>query len=517
MHTNSKIKAVIISAAAGICVQIVGVTIIWNVFFRHVENHIQSEQANNLERFEDYIGGLRFAAEKAHVISLGLPKRGCELVIDELRLMLASMPNVNAIGVSDLSSGRMCGTTVGDAALTREVLKMQDGMYGALQFSDHNNVKSSYVYYRKMLGDYMAWALLPASKFSPKNGRHGNVKVLLGGQNLQTDRKQNQDSANQKHYSYSHEVSSAKYPIKILNQFTDAEMKYWFFDKCKWYLLSLLALSVSISVATLLFITRSLPIASLFTAGVENDEFEPCLQPIVDARTGRWVGAEVLISWPQAPSGARTPDIFIPMAENFGHIEDITWQAMRKTAHALRNMTCPDNFFISFNASRELISNPLFARECRHFLESFKANNNKPTLCIEITERDDSSSEIPYPALVDFSRMGVKFTVDNFGAGYSNIESLKTTNLIDKIKIGKIFIDQVDQFKNNILLDAIFSLAEAVKLNIIADGVKTEYQQKKLLEKRINIQQGPLYSPPIQASGFIAALQNNLIKTAMNN
>ncbi|RQW29866.1 hypothetical protein EHS17_01035 [Rhodobacteraceae bacterium CH30] len=205
------------SVTTAIFVQIVGITIIWGVFFRYVEHYIQSEQDNNIEKFEEYIDGLRLTTEKAHLISLGLKERECDLILDELRLMLASTVNVNAIGVSNLASGRMCGTTVGDSILTSEVRKMQDNMYGILQLSDHKNVKSSYIYYRKILGDHMGWALLPSSKFTSKIGQNGSIEVLLGTQKID-HKKTMKDTPNYKYYSHQYDVSSKKIPYKNIVQ-----------------------------------------------------------------------------------------------------------------------------------------------------------------------------------------------------------------------------------------------------------------------------------------------------------
>lgn len=258
------------SVAAAIFVQVVGVMIIWCVFFRYIEHYIQSEQANNIEKFEEYIDGLRLTAKKAHLISLGLKERECELILDELRLMLASTVNVNAIGVSNLASGRMCGSTVGDSLLTSEVRKMQDNRYGVLQLSDHKNVKSPYVYYREILGDRMGWALLPASKFTSKIGNNSSVDVLLGTQNIFSSKKTIKNNFTYKNYSYKYDVSSKKYPIKISYKFTSTQMKHWFFAECKWYILSLLFLSILISIAVLLFVTRSLPIANQFAIGIKK-------------------------------------------------------------------------------------------------------------------------------------------------------------------------------------------------------------------------------------------------------
>jgi EAL domain-containing protein (putative c-di-GMP-specific phosphodiesterase class I) len=109
--------------------------------------------------------------------------------------------------------------------------------------------------------------------------------------------------------------------------------------------------------------------------------------------------------------------------------------------------------------------------------------------------------------------MGVKVAIDDFGTGYSSLSYLKRFS-IDRIKIDRAFVQEIgNDTEYEALTLAVIALAEALKFDVIAEGVETDVQRRFLIDHGCMQGQGFLFSPAVSAARFaeLAAVQLALL------
>jgi diguanylate cyclase (GGDEF)-like protein/PAS domain S-box-containing protein len=233
-------------------------------------------------------------------------------------------------------------------------------------------------------------------------------------------------------------------------------------------------------------------------------------QPQFDLASGRLVGAEALLRWPDEARGWIPPSEFIPIAEDTGLIVAIgAWvidEACRQM-RAWRDAGLPP-LTVAVNLS------PLqFRREDpvltvanalrRHAIEG-------AALELELTEsmlirNNDSTDQI----LQGFKNLGVGLAIDDFGTGYSNLGYLKHF-AFDKLKIDQSFVrDMHDNPDSAAIVSSIVTIANNLKLNTLAEGVETAAQADALRALGCDLVQGYYFGrpQPVEEFGRLLALQ----------
>jgi len=246
---------------------------------------------------------------------------------------------------------------------------------------------------------------------------------------------------------------------------------------------------------------------SMIRAALRNNEFQLHYQPIVDAGTRRWIGAEALIRWVR-PSGENIrPDLFIMVAEETGLITEITERVidlLRKDAKGL--FVAHPDFCISINLSAADLRRTRTTILLRHLVNATGATARN--FSAEITERSFVNTEETKKIVDDMRASGFRVSLDDFGTGYSSLASLASFDL-DYIKIDKSFVDAVgtDAPTHNVVRH-IVELARALNLDLIAEGVETELQVAQLQQLGVNRMQGWLFSKAITMKELRAKLSS---------
>lgn len=237
---------------------------------------------------------------------------------------------------------------------------------------------------------------------------------------------------------------------------------------------------------------------------IKNKEIVPFYQPIIATDTQTLSGIEVLARWRHPKIGPMAPDIFIPLAEQSGLIMPLTWGLMEHVMHDLAPYQCllPDNLRININISATHCLHPEFVADCRRFLAAFV---NRPIrLMLEITERE--RLPLTPETLAFFNKLylaGIGTALDDFGTGYCNLDYLRKLK-VNQLKIDKSFISMINEEPESMLLvDCVIDMAKKLKLQTVAEGVETEYQQRYLRQKNIDFMQGYLFAPPLPKARFI--------------
>lgn len=229
-------------------------------------------------------------------------------------------------------------------------------------------------------------------------------------------------------------------------------------------------------------------------------------QPIVDLLTGKVRKAEALIRWTHPVRGEIDPADFIPVAEDSGLIVEIGKWVLNQALDQLTqwHATLDNTLQVSVNKS------PLEFRAHQSSNESWpkvveRRGLPPHSLVVEITEGSlmaDSAEVVEH--LHEFRRAGVDIALDDFGTGYSSLSYLKRFD-INYIKIDQSFVRSLaDDPKDIALCSAIVSMAHALRIKVIAEGIETEEQKAILVAAGCDYGQGHLFCPPVPPAAFAA-------------
>ena len=216
-------------------------------------------------------------------------------------------------------------------------------------------------------------------------------------------------------------------------------------------------------------------------------------QPLVAAGSGRLNGVEALARW-QAASGPISPEIFIPLAERSGLIDQLGMLVLRQAVQAATDW--PD-LELSVNVSPVQICNPSFSQRVANLLEQEGFDPTRLTL--EITEGVLMSNPIQaHRAIDDLRKIGVRFSLDDFGCGYASIGALRQFGF-DSMKIDRSLVWAAEQGRGSDVLKATIALAAALSIPVAAEGVETDGQADLLRGAGCDQLQGYMVGRPMSA------------------
>lgn len=238
-----------------------------------------------------------------------------------------------------------------------------------------------------------------------------------------------------------------------------------------------------------------------------NNEFLLYYQPIIDLKTGVIVGAEALLRWPNANGNWMSPADFIPLCERCGLIAPLSeWvlteacsqlQAWRDSGHGMNNFTMAVNL------------------SPRHF-----ASAGLPTVIGEVIEQSDidprwlhldisesllsGMSESIRTNFEGIKKLGIKFSLDDFGTGFSSLGYLRNYP-IDLLKIDRTLISDLPEDGDHAaIVTTIIALANSLGLTVVAKGVENDAQVGFLRKNGCHQAQGFLFSKPLPPEEFLA-------------
>ena len=242
---------------------------------------------------------------------------------------------------------------------------------------------------------------------------------------------------------------------------------------------------------------------------IDRAEMEAHYQPIVALATGRTVGLEALVRWHHPARGLLLPDTFIPLAEETGLMVPIGRLVLRGACEQLRAWQSlhpsHEHLMVSVNLSQSELQSPSLVDDVEAILAETEIASSR--LILEITE----SSAMQDPAatiatLAKLRRLGVRLALDDFGTGYSSLSHLRDFP-IDMLKIAKPFVDRIDlEPAGGTFVDAILRLAEALGLDVVAEGIERSAQTEALRRFNCGLGQGYYYARPSAASDVTAQL-----------
>jgi diguanylate cyclase (GGDEF)-like protein/PAS domain S-box-containing protein len=256
---------------------------------------------------------------------------------------------------------------------------------------------------------------------------------------------------------------------------------------------------------------RQLVLENNLRPGLERDEFIVHYQPQVNIQSFQLVAMEALVRWEHPALGLLYPSEFIGLAEDNGLIVSIGEWVLRTAC--LQSKAWQDSGFdplrVAVNLSARQFQQPLLVESIARILKDTGLDPN--LLELELTE--GSIMKDPNQAirkLHELKTMGIHISVDDFGTGYSSLNYLKRFP-IDTLKIDQSFVKDINTDPDNeAIVSAIITLAHALKLNVIAEGVETHEQLDSLRVLKCDEVQGFLFSQPLSVAEFTALLAERL-------
>ncbi len=233
---------------------------------------------------------------------------------------------------------------------------------------------------------------------------------------------------------------------------------------------------------------------------VERNEFRIYYQPIQSLETGRISGFEALVRWQHPERGLLQPHDFVPVAEETGLILPLGWWVLRGACRQLKEWQtrypADPPLTVSVNMSPRQFQQPDLVAELLTVLDETELDPR--TLKLEITENSlMESAEANVSLIGQLAAAGIQVLIDDFGTGYSSLSYLHQFN-VDTLKIDRSFVMSLADGDENVeIVRTIVTLARALGMNVIAEGVETVDQHRYLHELHCEEGQGFLFSEPV--------------------
>jgi diguanylate cyclase (GGDEF)-like protein/PAS domain S-box-containing protein len=241
-------------------------------------------------------------------------------------------------------------------------------------------------------------------------------------------------------------------------------------------------------------------------AGLGRGEFSLAYQPVVNLKTGEPDGLEALMRWRHPVSGLIPPATFIPLAEESGAIIELGRFALREACTMMAGQPSTASarpITMNVNLSVTQLMEPSIVE---HVAEALRLSGLAPErLMLEITE-SALLEDGPRAAAVlgHLKSLGVRLCIDDFGTGYSSLRYLHKFP-IDALKIDRSFVSGAGgEIANEPIVQMVVTLGHSLEMDVIAEGIESETQRRKLVALGCKSGQGYLFSRPLEPGGELS-------------
>ncbi|MEM8811285.1 MAG: GGDEF domain-containing phosphodiesterase [Pseudomonadota bacterium] len=249
---------------------------------------------------------------------------------------------------------------------------------------------------------------------------------------------------------------------------------------------------------------RAIIEASLGNA-IRKGQIIPYFQPLIDLKTHRVAGLEILARWNHPAQGNISPGVFIPIAEDIGVLRVLTLSILRQACEAAREW--PSDIQLAINISpTDLRDRSIIDR----FMDIFNTTGlTADRIEVEITENAlvEEAGSIS-GAIEALKQEGMSLSIDDFGTGYASLHHLRILPF-DKLKIDQSFVkDMATNQDSRAIVQAIIAMSQSLGLKTTAEGIEIGQNAEILQEFGCTVGQGFLYAKALPASEVPAFLEN---------
>jgi diguanylate cyclase (GGDEF)-like protein len=230
--------------------------------------------------------------------------------------------------------------------------------------------------------------------------------------------------------------------------------------------------------------------------GIQQNQFVPYFQPIIDLASKEIHGFEVLARWEHPTRGLIEPPEFLEIAEASGLIGDLSLAVMRDALAIAASW--PSRFRISVNVSPIQFKDPLLAQRIFKLLSVTGFPPGR--LDLEVPESTlIADRAFALATIQSLKNSGIGIVVDDFGTGYAALTRLQSLPF-DRLKIDRSFVDSLQEGEGaHAIVQAIATLGKGLSIPVAAEGVESEAIQAKLVELGCDDAQGWLFAKALSA------------------
>jgi len=241
---------------------------------------------------------------------------------------------------------------------------------------------------------------------------------------------------------------------------------------------------------------------------LEQDQIELRYQPKADPRTGRVSGLEALVRWQHPREGLRGPSVFLPEMEQAGLMPQLTRRVLDLAlADCASWHAAGAALSVSVNVPPSMLGDAGFVELVS---EALRRNRLAPhALVVEVTEEAViTAREQARRTLADLRGLGVRVSLDDYGTGFCSLAYLRELPA-DEVKLDQLFLRDLHRDPSAAeIVRSTVSLAHALDLRIVAEGVETKAAWLALAGWRCDEVQGYFISPPLAAGRVVGWLED---------
>jgi diguanylate cyclase (GGDEF)-like protein len=243
------------------------------------------------------------------------------------------------------------------------------------------------------------------------------------------------------------------------------------------------------------------------SGALEQGDLVLAYQPKLSLPKLEIAGCEALMRWNRPDAGNVPPEIFIDLAEMTGQIDPLTRFAIDRAFRQLREWPkALGSIGVAINVTPSIVCNPELVDALQEAAGRCAVGLDRLTL--EVTENALMvDRERSHNVLARLRELGVRVSIDDFGTGYSSLAYLSKLP-VDTLKIDRGFVrGMTEKSEDTSIISIIISLAQALRLKTVAEGVESEQQAQLLRLLRCDQAQGYLFGPPVAAERIEALLK----------
>lgn len=253
------------------------------------------------------------------------------------------------------------------------------------------------------------------------------------------------------------------------------------------------------------------------TLAIQRGEFEIYYQPVIDIATEKELGFEALIRWHHPIRGLVPPDDFIPVAEQTGLVVPMGQWIIKQVCNdlSLLQVENPD-YFMAINIAPQQLADHAFVHNVRSIIASHSLSPEH--IHFEITETTLMNAEQGnLRVLRELNNLGIKLWIDDFGTGYSSFSYLHKFQFYG-LKLDRSFIEGViDSERSQNIVKGICAMGDALKLELLGEGIEHLEQAEFLLKQGCFKVQGYWYAKPMSLSTLNMWLANRNENTVIES
>lgn len=244
---------------------------------------------------------------------------------------------------------------------------------------------------------------------------------------------------------------------------------------------------------------------------LNNQEFEMFYQPIIDMKDSAVIGCEALIRWKDPKVGYVQPDKFIDFLENSSLMVSVGLWIFERCFQDFHKLKAAfgDDFVMSINVSGRQFTHPSFLVDLERL--TWKHKVSPKNIKLEVTERVMMNGLVAIDILNQCKVKGFHISIDDFGTGFSSLQYLSQMP-VSYLKIDKSFVSKMNKDEKVFaVIKSVIFMAQALGMNIIAEGVETLDERDSLIQLGAYYAQGWLYSKALPLEQFMV-LPTHIVK-----